>query len=198
MLAGCLALLLLAASGKPLHYWGSKAPVVVVELQRGQGTAAQVEEVHAAVDKGALVVRVTFDRPVASVLRLPDGAPVSGRLSAVLYVDADGDRASGFDAGGTDARTGADYSLEIGVLALGEDPDEGRKAQSLITASLYSLEGKRRRSVWRGDEESKPGAISTQGDWLDVRLPQGLVPMKPGARLAVASAGKSWDGRINP
>jgi hypothetical protein len=172
--------------------------VVVVELKRGEGTAAQVEEVHAAVDKGALVVRVTFDRPVAGVRQLPDGTPVSGRLGAVLYVDADGDRSSGFDAGSTDVRTGADFSLELGVLALGEDADEGRKAQSLITASLYSLAGKRRRSIWRGDEEAKPEAISTQGDWLDVRLPPGLVPLKAGARLAVASAGKSWDGRINP
>jgi hypothetical protein len=193
-----LALLLVAAAGKPLHYWGSRAPVITLEVARGQGVAAQVEEVHAALDGGSLVVRFTFDRAVAQALYLPDGKPVSGRVGAVLYLDADGDRASGYDAGAADLRTGADYSLEIGVLALGEDPEEERKAEAVVTAVLYSLEGRRRRTVWRGDDQATPEAISIYGEWIDLRLPAGTVAPKPGARIAIAAGGRSADGRLLP
>jgi hypothetical protein len=198
VLACLLALFLAAAAGRPLYYWGSRAPVIVAEVERGRGTSAQVEEVHAVMDKGSLVVRVSFDRPVAEVLHLPDGSPVSGRLQAVLYLDADADRKTGYDAGPADLRTGADYSLEIGVLALGEDPDENRKAEALITAALYSFQGTRRKTLWRGDESATASAIAYHGDWVDVRLPVALVSLKPGARMALSAGDTSLDGRIAP
>jgi hypothetical protein len=198
VLACLLALFLAAAAGRPLYYWGSRAPVIVTEVERGRGVTAQVEEVHAVMDKGSLVVRVSFDRAVAGVLHLPDGSPVSGRLQAVLYLDADADRKTGFDAGPVDLRTGADYSLEIGVLAMGADADENRKAEALITAAFHSLQGTRRKTVWRGDESTSPSAIAYHGDWVDVRLPVALVSLKPGARIALSAGDRSQDGRIAP
>jgi hypothetical protein len=53
-----------------------------------------------------------------------NGAPVSGRLRAVLYVDADDNPKTGLAAGPKDPRTGADRRLEVGVIAVGADPDE--------------------------------------------------------------------------
>ncbi|HEY6552190.1 MAG TPA: hypothetical protein VI669_02490 [Vicinamibacteria bacterium] len=193
-----LALLLLAAPGRPLHYWGARPAVVIAEVERGAGLAAQVEEVNVAFDKGALVFRLTFDRPLADVLHLKDGTPVSGRLSAAVYLDADDDRKTGLVQGPTDLRTGADYRLEIGVLALGADEDEKRLAQALVTATLYSLEGDRRRAVWRADDSALPPSVSAYGECLDVRLPAGAVSPKAGARVILASGPRAWDGRYKP
>src|SRR6266481_1758396 len=75
----------------------------------------------------------------AGVIYLPGGLPVSGRLRAVVYVDADADRATGWDLGPDDLRTGAEYRLEVGVLALGADEEEKLPAQALVTAFLASL-----------------------------------------------------------
>jgi len=193
-----LALLLLAAPGRPLYYWGARPAVVVAEVQRGAGQEAQVEEVSLAFDKGAMVFRLTFDRPLADVLYLKDGTPVSGRLRAAVYLDADDDRKTGLVQGPSDLRTGADYRLEVGVLALGADEDEKRLAQALVTATLFSLEGNRRRTVWRADDSSEPRSISAYGEWLDIRLPAGAVAAKAGARVVLASGGRSWDGRYKP
>jgi hypothetical protein len=193
-----LALLLLAAPGRPLHYWGARPAVVIAEIERGAGVAAHVEEVNVAFDKGALVFRLTFDRPLADVLHLKDGTPVSGRLQAAVYLDADDDRKTGLTQGPRDLRTGADYRLEIGVLALGADADEKRPAQALVTATLHSLEGDRRRAVWRADDSTLPPSVSANGEWLDVRLPAGAVSPKAGARVILASGPRAWDGRYKP
>ena len=198
MLAFGLFLFLLAAAGRPLHYWGSRAPVVIAEVERGRGVEAQVEEVTAVLDQGSLVFRLTFDRPLRDALYLKDGTPVSGRLRASIYLDADDDRTTGRDEGPLDLRTGADHRLEVGVLALGADASEKRPAQALVTVALASVQGGRRRTVWRADDSSHPEAVSVYGEWLDVRLPPGAVSPKAGARVILASGGRSLDGRYRP
>jgi hypothetical protein len=198
VLALGFAAFLLAAPGRPLHYWGARPAVVTAEVQRGQGLEAQVEEVGLVLDKGAVVVRLTFDRPVRDALFLKDGAPVSGRLHAAVYLDADDDRSTGLAQGPLDLRTGADFQLDIGVMALGGDADEKRPAQALVTATLFSLQGDRRRTVWRGDDAANPQAVSAYSEWLDVRLPAGVVSPKTGARVILAAGARSWDGRYKP
>ena len=198
MLAFGLFLFLLAAAGRPLHYWGSRAPVVIAEVERGRGTEAQVEEVTAVLDQGSLVFRLTFDRPLRDALYLEDGTPVSGRLRASVYLDADDDRKTGLDEGAMDLRTGADHRLDVGVLALGGDPAEKRPAQALVTVALVSVLDGRRRTVWRADDSSHPEAVSVYGEWLDVRLPKGAASPKAGARVILASGGRSQDGRYRP
>src|SRR5262245_7373427 len=88
-----------ANEGRPLFYWGARPPVIAVEAAAAESVEAQVTEVHAAREKDGVVLRFTFDRPVASALYLPDRTPVSGRLRATLYVDADDDRRTGWSAG---------------------------------------------------------------------------------------------------
>lgn len=198
MLALGFAAFLLAAAGRPLYYWGARPAVVVAEVQRGQGQEAQVEEVGVVFDKGSLVFRLTFDRPVREALYLRDGAPVSGRLHAALYLDADDDRKTGLAQGSLDLRTGADYRLEVGVLALGADQEEKRAAEALVTATLVSLQGDRQRTLWRADDSASPLAVSAYNEWLDIRLPAGAVSAKPGARVILAAGGRSWDGRYKP
>jgi hypothetical protein len=198
VLALGLAAFLLIAAGRPLYYWGARPAVVVAEIQRGQGQEAQVEEVGLAADKGALVFRLTFDRPVREALYLQDGTPVSGRLHAAVYLDADDDRKTGLAQGSLDLRTGADYRLEVGVLALGADPEEKRAAEALVTATLVSLQGDRQKTLWRADDSTVPPAVSAYNEWLDIRLPVGAVAAKPGARVILAVGGRSWDGRYKP
>jgi hypothetical protein len=193
-----LSAFLLAASGRPLHYWGARPAVVVAEVQRGQGHEAQVEEVGLAADRGELVFRLTFDRPVTDALHLPDGTPVSGRLRATLYLDADDDRKTGLAEGSQELRSGADYELDIGVLALGADAEEKRPAQAIITAALVSLAGGRHKTVWRADDDADPQAVSAYGEWVDVRVPAAALSAKPGARVILVSGGRSWDGRYEP
>ena len=63
MSAALLAIsLVLPAEGPPLFYWGSRPAAIAVEDAPAGGVEAQVQEVHAALDKGTLVVRFTFDR----------------------------------------------------------------------------------------------------------------------------------------
>jgi hypothetical protein len=192
-------LLLAFTPGRPLFYWGARPPVIATEAEADRGPEARIVEVHAALDRGDLVLRLTLDRPVQEALYLPTGEPVSGRLRAVLYLDADGDRATGLDQGPRDLRTGADYRLEVGVVALGEDKDEKLPAQALVTAFLASLapDG-RRRSLWRGDDAATPDRVSVRGEWVELRLPGALVPLRPGARLILTDGERSWDGRIGP
>jgi len=192
-----LAALLQAAPGPPLIYWGARPPVIATDLAPSAGADAQVQEVHAARDGPDLVLRLTLDRPVQQVLYLPGGAPVSGRLRAVLYMDIDGDRATGLDQGPRDLRTGADERLEIGVLTIGEDPEEKRPASALLTASLASLAADgRRRTIWRTDDSVRPRQLSLYGDWVEVRLPGAQVSLRPGARLILSQGEKAWDGRL--
>src|SRR5512136_527624 len=154
MLTLLLAAFLAAASaeGRPLFYWGARHPVITAPAAATGGVEAQVVEIHAARDKDDLVLRFTLDRPVQDAIRLPDGSPISGRLRAILYVDADDDRRTGWDQGPNDLRTGADGRLDLGAVSIGEDPEEKRPAGVVVSATLYSLtiEG-RRRTLWRGD-----------------------------------------------
>ncbi|HET7291625.1 MAG TPA: hypothetical protein VFM88_04305, partial [Vicinamibacteria bacterium] len=101
-----LALLVLAVEGRPLYYWGARPAVVTLDEPATRGVEAAVLELHAARDGGDLVLRVGFDRPVREAVRLPDGTPVSGRLKAVVYIDADDDRSTGTQEGPADLRTG--------------------------------------------------------------------------------------------
>ena len=198
MSAALLALpLLLLAEGPPLFYWGSRPAAIAVEGAPSGGVEAQVQEVHAALDKGALVVRFTFDRSVREATRLPDGAPVSGRLRATLLIDRDADRATGLDQGPADLRTGADLRLEVGVLAVGEDAEEHRPAIAVVTVTLVSLshEG-RRQTLWRADDsEGGSRQVRTSGEWLEIRLPaeSGVLPK---ARLILSLGDRALEGRL--
>ena len=194
LLALSLGLLI---EGPPLFYWGARPPVIAVEETLAGGVEAQILEVHAALDKGALVVRFTFDRSVREATRLPDGAPVSGRLRANLFIDRDADRATGLDEGPGDLRTGSDLRLEVGVVALGEDAEEHRPAMAVITTTLVTLsrEG-RRQTLWRADDsEGGSRQVRTSGEWLEVRLP-GEALVLPGARLIVHLGNRALDGRL--
>jgi len=188
--------LLAAAEGPPLFYWGGRAAVIVVEGPAATGTEAQVQEVHAALDKGSLVVRFTFDRSVREATYLPDGAPVSGRLRANLYLDRDGDRSTGLEEGPADLRTGADLRLEVRVVAVGEDPEEKVKAQAVLLVTLFEL-GKdaRRRTIWRADDAQNPREVRAQGEWLEVRLPASAA-VPAGARLVLLAGDRALDGRL--
>jgi hypothetical protein len=192
-----LAALLQAASGPPLAYWGSRPPVIATEPDGARGDEARVLEVHAARREADLVLRLTLDRPVRSALYLPRGEPVSGRLHAVLYLDADAERSTGLDEGPGNLRTGADYRLEIGVLMLGEDAEEKRRAAALVTASLAALAADgRRRDVWQTDDAAQPRRMALYGEWVEVRLPGAVVALRPGARLVLAQGQQTWDGRL--
>ena len=194
---GLLLAVALLAEGPPLFYWGSRPPVIAAETPAPSGVEAQVQEIHAALDKGALVVRFTFDRSVREATHAADGAPVSGRLRAVLFVDRDADRATGVDQGPDDLRTGADLRLEIGVLAVGEDAEEHRPAMAVVTATLVGLsrEG-RRQTLWRADDaEGGSRQVRTSGEWLEVRLPA-QPAVQPAARLILSVGDRALDGRL--
>ena len=153
------------------------------------------------------MLRFTFDRAAREAMRLPDGQPVSGRLRAILYVDADDDRSSGLAAGAEDLRTGADWRLEVGVIVVGEDLEERRRAAALLTATLASLDpGGRQRVVWRAGDDTDPRSLAARGEWVEVRLPSSA-KVDPGARLVlIDQAGaaphssaveeRAWDGRL--
>ena len=193
---GVLALLLAAPPGPPLFYWGARPALISVEPPASASQDAQIVELHAALDQGNLVLRFTLDRPVEEAIHLADGAPVSGRLRALLYVDADDDRQTGLLAGPADPRSGADLRLEIGVLTVAEDPEEKIKASAIIGATLASLAADgRRHTLWRGDDAQSPSAFSVRGEWLEVRLP-GSVAVRPGARLILSLPDRALDARL--
>jgi hypothetical protein len=196
LLALVAALALPAAEG---FAWGNRAPVIVrAGAPRPQGEQAAVVSVHAALDGPDLVVRFTFDRPVQRALYGADGKPVSGRLRAILYVDADDDRKTGLLAEAKDPRTGADRRLEVGVVAVGADPDENVGAAAVVTASLADLAGKRRRSRWRGDATATPRQVLTGGRWVEVRLLGERGPWKRTSRLVLAEDDVFLEGRLKP
>jgi hypothetical protein len=194
-----LALVLLAAPGRPLYYWGARAATIVVDAPTSPGVEAQVTEVHAVLDKGSLVLRFTFDRPVKDALYLQDGAPVSGRLRAAVDIDADGDKTTGFASGPADLRTGADERIEVGVVAIGRDDDEKLPARALVTATVLGLtpDG-RRKTAWRGDDADNPQQVSIHGEWVELRLPLEKVPARVGSRLILSQGEKAYDGRLKP
>jgi hypothetical protein len=196
-----LALLLLLASapspeGRPLFYWGARQPVLTLDAVGG-GVEANVVEVRGAIDKGELVLRFDLDRAVRAALFLEDGTPVSGRIRAVLYVDADDDPRTGFDAGPDDLRTGADDRLDVGSVSVAADPEENRPASVIVAATFYSLtrEG-RRRTLWRGDDEAEPKRVSAHGEWVEVRLPPETFRPGPVARLILATEATVRAGRL--
>jgi hypothetical protein len=195
-----LLLALLLFEGRPLFYWGARPAVVTVEAPgEPAGVAARVIEVHAAAEPRGLVLRFTFDREALAAMRLPDGTPVSGRLRAALYLDTDDDRKTGLAQGSLDPRTGAERHLEIGVISVGEDPEEGRKASAVLTATLSSLTADGRRKVlWRGDAEGSPTSVSAHGEWVEVRLPPDAVEPRAPMRLVLAEANRTFEGRLVP
>ncbi len=193
-----LALLLLGllSASRPFVYWGARPALVAFEGSPGDGAAAQVLELHAARDGDHLVLRLSFDRPVQGVLRLADGTPVSGRLKAVLYIDADDDRSTGAQEGPDDLRTGAERRLELGATALGADPDEGRDATVLVSATLHALtRDGRRRAVWRADDED-PTRLRFYGDAVELRLAFDDIGNAGTMRLVLVSGAEARDGRL--
>ena len=132
--------LLAPAAQGPGFAFGNRPPVIRATAPGG-GDEAAVTDVHAALDGADLVVRFTFDRPVQRAIYGADGAPVSGRLRAVLYVDADANLKTGLAAGAKDPRTGADRRLEVGVIAVGADPDENLGATANTVIGVKSLSG---------------------------------------------------------
>lgn len=193
-----LVLFLAQPLGRPLYYWGARPATISTDVSSGEGIAAQVTEIHGVVDDGELVLRVSFDRPVSEALYLPSGAPVSGRLRAALYVDGDALRTTGWAAEAGDPRAGAEYRLDLGVLALGADPAEGIAAQALVTASAFTLTATgRQRSLWRTDHSASPDRISIRGDAVEVRVPS-LVSVVPTARLALVVGDRGFEGRLQP
>jgi hypothetical protein len=186
-------------AGQTGFAWGNRAPVIARSgAPRPERQEAAVLSVQAALDGPDLVVRFTFDRPVQRALYGADGAPVSGRLRAVLYVDADDDRKTGLAAAANDPRSGADRRLEVGVVAVGADPDENVGASAVVTASLSDLAGKRRRSRWRGDTAVTPRQVLTGGNWVEVRILAERGPFKRTSRLVLAEEDVFLEGRLKP
>jgi hypothetical protein len=186
-----------AVEGRPLFYWGARPPLLEVDPTGPPGSEARNTEIHAAFDRGDLVLRWTFDRPVREALALPDGTPVSGRLRSVVYIDADDDTRTGTRGGSDDLTAGSELRLELGAVTLGEDPEEKRTATSLLVATLVSLtpEG-RRRVVWRVDDQGEPGRLSRHGEWVELRVPIELAQIRPGSRLVLLSGGRPVSGRL--
>jgi hypothetical protein len=193
------ALLATLAAGRPLHYWGARAPALVMEPAGADSAEARVTEVHTAVVEGDLILRFTFDRPVEASLHLPGGAPVSGRLRVMLYLDTDDDLRTGLNLGSHDLRTGCDRRLEIGVVSVGEDADENRKASAVVVATLHAVTGASvQEPVWRADDEAQPSAVSWRGEWLEVRVPGGPLAAGGRTRLVLAQGGEAIVGRLAP
>jgi hypothetical protein len=194
-----LLLLLAQPLGRPLYYWGARPATIVTTAAAGEGIAAQVTEVHGVVDRNDLTLRLSFDRPVNDAVYLPSGAPVSGRLRAALYVDADEDLSTGWAVSPGDARGGADYRVDVGVLALGADPGEGIEAQAIVTASLFELtpDG-RQRNLWRGDHTANPERLSIRGDAIELRLPGEMMHVTSTARLTLIVDDEAFQGRLKP
>lgn len=187
MLPVLLALLAAPVEGRPLFYWGARPPVVVVDDAPAQGP--RVVEVHAARDKGDLVVRFTFDQAVR---------PTLSRMKAVLYMDVDDDPKTGLDQGAADFRTGCERRLEMGAIAMGADEEEKRAASTLVAATLHSLtrEG-RRRTLWRADDEAAPERLSVHGEWIEVRVPAAPLGLGSSVRFVLAAGDALTAGRLD-
>jgi hypothetical protein len=194
----------LLAAGRPLHYWGARPAAIVVEAEEpgaaaASGVEAAVREVHTALVDGDLLLRFTFDRPIEAALYLPGRVPVSGRLRVALYFDTDNRVTTGLAAGAQDPRNGAERRLEVGVVALGEDPEEQRQATALVLATLSSVSGSFFQDVvWRTDDEASPEAVSWRGEWLELRVPGAVLELGPQTRLVLSQGGRASVGRLTP
>lgn len=198
-MAAFLLALLLAAEGRPLFYWGARPAVIETSAADRDPDHARVLEVHAALDGADLVLRFTFDRPVREALRLPGGAPVSGRLRATLDIDADGDRASGLAAGERDTRTGADRRVEVSTRYLGGDPEERREPEVDVTARLLGLAADGgRRTLWRADDSDEAGRLSWHGDVVELRIPEARIGLEARARFLLVEGAAIYEGRLEP
>jgi hypothetical protein len=194
-----LVLLLAQPVGRPLFYWGARPATITTSAAAGEGIGAQVTEIHGVVDRNDLILRLSFDRPARDALYLPSGAPVSGRLRAAVYIDADEDRETGWAVSPGDARAGADYRLDVGVLALGADPEEGIAAQSIVTVSLFQLTAENRQRVrWRGDHSANPERVSIRGDAIELRLPGEMMHVASTARITLIVDAEAFEGRLKP
>jgi hypothetical protein len=184
-------------AGRPLVYWGARSPIVTLPEGPRSPTDAHLEEVHAVRDGDFVVFRCSFDRPVQEATRLPGGEPVSGRLRAVLHLDADGDRGTGLDEGPAGLRTGADFRFDLGVIAVGSDPDESLPALALVTVELAALSASdRRTTVWRADDGREDRAVSVYGPFVEFRVPSALLGLKPKARLVATEGDRVAEGRL--
>jgi hypothetical protein len=115
----------------------------------------------------------------------------------VLYLDTDDDRETGLSQGPLDPRTGAERRLEVGVVSVGEDAEEQRKASAVLTATLSSLDREgRRKTVWRADGEGSPGEVSAHGEWVEVRLPPAILAPTPPIRMILAAGDRTFEGRL--
>lgn len=189
--------MLLAGEGRPLFYWGAREAVVEAEPAEADPLRARAIQLHAALDGEDLVVRFTFDRPVADALRLPDGSPVSGRLAATLDIDVDDDRGSGLDAGADDLRTGADRRVELATRFLGGDEAERRAPAVLVTARLMAVaRDSARRTLWRQDDSDDEGRLSWHGDQVELRVPAARVGLGAAARFILGDGERVRDGRL--
>lgn len=187
----------LFAEDVPHFDWGRRLPVIVTQA-RVAGPEAAVVEVHAAIEGGALRLRLTLDRAVKEVLYLPDGTPVSGRLRAALYLDADDDRTTGLDEGPRDLRTGAERRLDVEAISVQADPEEKRAGQGVVAVTLRALtRDGRRRVLWRGDDTGV-GGVTTVGRFIGIRLPAAHAALAGRGRLVLDTGGRTWAGQINP
>ncbi len=202
MFAILIALVAASGEGRPLFEWAERGPVVVADAPAAPAgetsPEAHVAAVDAAREADALVLRFRFDRAVGDAVHLPDGTPVSGRLRALLYLDADDNRSTGLASGPDDPRTGADARLEIGVVSVAADAEEQVAAAAVVSAVLYGLapDG-RRRALWRGDDESAPASVSAHGTDVEVRVPAASLVVAPTARLVLAQDDRVWVGRLS-
>jgi len=192
-------LLLLLAQGRPLFYWGARSPLIDARDVPAPPEVARLLEVHAALDAGDLVLRFSLDRSVDAATHLPDGTPVSGRLQARLYVDGDGDPATGLAGSPADPRVGAERLIELSALYVGEDEEEKRPAEVRVRVSIDAMgPGGDRQMLWAADHLSDPERLSLRGDWLEARLPAFQAGVSEGSRFVYATGSETRSGRLRP
>ena len=194
-----LLLVVLLAQGRPLFYWGSRSPVVTPGEHQGPPEIARVVEIHAALDRGDLVIRLTLDRPVRDATHLPDGAPVSGRLQARIYLDLDGDPATGQAGSSADSRTGTERLIELATLYVGEDEEQLRPAEARVIVAIDALDEAGRRSpLWSAEHVASPDRVSMRGEWVELRLPERHAPVAERSRFVYATGLEVFEGRFRP
>jgi hypothetical protein len=189
------SLVLLALQGPPLIYWGAHPAAIRVT----EPDQSSIEEVRTMRTADSVVLRFSWKLPVEDLVVTASGEPVSGRLRATLYWDVDGFPLTGIEMGRSDLRTGSEFRLEVGVVAMGEDPSEHRTARPLLVATLYRLNGRGGQAVvWRTDADQRPRNISARGTWLDLRLPAELINPSEDTRLVLVQDGVATSGRFRP
>jgi len=192
--------LALLPQARPLFYWGARSPLVDARDVEAPPEVARIETIHGAIDSGDLVLRFDLDRPVEAGTHLPDGTPVSGRLQARLYVDADADTATGLGGeAATDRRVGADRLILLSTVYMGEDEEEQRPARALVRIAIDSVDHDgRRATLWARDHLGAPDRIVLHDDWIEVRLPVFQVGVGEGSRFVYAVGSAIREGRLRP